>query len=167
MVFSCSCAWCVGSVPALICCGVQASADILLGQGSGPHSWVAFSTLFLPSGCHPHPLSLLPARPCVQPGWAWALSSRVCWLHLSGGREPLSAAQSSVPDGSLRGLGCVCPRLPHSWVCWAFPVLGAHSPVSAQVPRVTSDLALLSFPAVFAPVPGEVLSPGHFQVENR
>lgn len=68
IVFWDSCAWCVGSVSALVCCGVQASADILSGQGSGPRSWVAFSTPFLPSGCPLHPLSLLPAHPCVWPG---------------------------------------------------------------------------------------------------
>lgn len=102
-------------VSALICCGVQASADLLSGQGSGPHSWVAFSTLFLPSGCPPrppHPLSLLPARPCTQPGWAWALSSRVCRLHLLGGREPPSAAQSSVLDGACEGLVVCAPASP-------------------------------------------------------
>lgn len=74
------------------------------------------------------------------------LSSLVCRLHPSGGREPLSAARPSTPEGSLRGLGCVCPDsfVPGAspvLVCWAFPVLGAHSPVSARVPRVTRDLA--------------------------
>lgn len=103
---------------------------------------------FEPPSCTPMCLAWLPRaqHPWAERGWAWVLSSRICRPHLSGGRGPVCCAAVHAGWEPARAWLCVS-RLVCAWSPAPIPgsagrslCLG-HTPASAQVPRVTSELA--------------------------